>query len=202
VTDKLKALAVAFGRSFKFVSFLFWIFILDGIISFFFGMESSLAKFGLAPRSAMGLLGIITMPFLHANILHLLCNSISLWIMLIVLYLEFDDKFHMPDVMFKIIITSGILIWFFARGGGAIHIGASALVYGLTTYTFLAGFYHKNATLIAFSIALLFFNGPGLLLGVLPIDAVVSWEGHLFGAIAGLIVASSEQAKSRTGERV
>lgn len=197
MSDKLKALAVAFRRSFKFVSFLFWIFLLDGVITFFFGMESSLANFGLAPRSMMGLLGIITMPFLHANIIHLLCNSISLWIMLIVLYLEFDDKFHMPEVMFKIIGTAGILIWLFARGGGAIHIGASALVYGLTTYTFLAGFYYKKPLLIVFSIAILIFNGPGLLMGVLPLDAVVSWEGHMFGAIAGLVVASSEQVSRR-----
>ena len=196
MTDKLKALAVAFARSLAFVSFLFGIFVLDGVITLFFGQENSLANFGLTPRSAMGLLGIITMPFLHANALHLVLNSISLFIMLAVLYLEFNDKFHMPEVIFKIIGTSGILIWLFARGGGAVHIGASALVYGLTTYTFLAGFYHKRALLIVFSVSILIFNGPGLLLGVLPIDAVVSWEGHLLGAIAGLIAASSEVKSS------
>jgi len=192
----MKAIATAVGRSFSFVFFLFWIFVLDMTITFFIGEHQSLVNYGLAPRTTQGLLGIVTMPFLHASIGHLFCNSISLMVLLTVLYVEFSDKFHMPGLMFKLIVTSGILIWLFARGGGAIHIGASALVYGLTTYTFLAGFYHGKPSLIAFSVVLLVLNGPGLLMGVLPIDAIVSWEGHLLGAIAGLIVASSEKKES------
>jgi membrane associated rhomboid family serine protease len=192
----IRTLAVASERSLRFVAILWWIFIIDRVL--LYGLGVTLADWGLAPRTAQGLIGIVTMPFLHGNAWHILANSISLLCVLLILYLEFRDEFHMPEVIFKIIISSGILLWIFGRGN-AMHIGASALAYGLMTYTVTAGIMYRRASLIAFSVALLFFNGGGFIMGIIPTDPRVSWDGHLMGAIAGIIVASA--GKEPTNDR-
>lgn len=196
----LRTFATATERSFRFIAILWWIFFLDRLLMYGLGFE--LSQFGLAPRTVKGLIGIFTMPFLHGSVWHLAANSISLFCVLLILYLEFRDEFHLPEVIFKIIISSSILLWTFGRGD-AIHIGASALAYGLMTYTVAAGLMYRRASLIAFSVALLFFNGGGFIMGIIPTDPRVSWEGHLMGAIAGVIVASvgKEASSDRCPER-
>jgi len=189
-----RIIASATKRSLAFVAILWVVFSLECILQYF-GWD--LTNMGLVPRETRGLIGIITMPFLHGSIWHLVANSMSLLCVLIILYLEFDDAFHMPEVIFKIIISSGILLWIFGRSG-SIHIGASALGYGLIAYTVVAGFMYRRVSLIVYSIALLLFNGGGLLMGIIPLDPRISWEGHLMGAIAGVIVASAGKEPSRS----
>jgi len=188
----IRHIFTAFERSFRFIALIWWIYIIDFLICAVFGVQYSLNYFGLAPRTAQGLFGIVTMPFLHGNFLHIIENSMSLFVVLVPLYLELSDRFRMPEVIIKITVVSGSLLWFMGRGD-SIHIGASALVYGLIVYACIAGFKYKRLSLLAFGAAAIFFSGGGLLMGIIPSDPQVSWDGHLMGAIAGAIVIFSER---------
>ncbi|MCH8332232.1 MAG: rhomboid family intramembrane serine protease [Bacteroidetes bacterium] len=148
-----------------------------------FGLE--LGVFGIYPRTAHGLIGIVTSPLIHANLQdHLYLNSLPL-IILWTGILYFYRKIAM-NVFFWIYLISGIGVWIFARN--AYHIGASGLIYGLVAFIFFSGIIRKNASLLALSLFVTFIYG-GLIWGVLPSDPTVSWEAHLFGAIAGIICA-------------
>ena len=137
--------------------------------------------YGLVPRTLHGLIGIPLMPFLHRDWGHLLGNTIPLCILLFILLSSRRDYL---EVIVSIVIIGGILLWCFGRS--AVHIGASGLVYGLVAFLIASGFAERK--LVSMFIALLvgFLYGTTLFFGVLPTaGAAVSWDGHLFGAIAG-----------------
>jgi membrane associated rhomboid family serine protease len=144
-----------------------------------------LDDYGVVPRKLVGLAGILAMPFLHANLHHLLSNTIPLLILLILLA---GSRAESWEVVGIIAVLGGVLLWIFGRP--AVHIGASGLISGLTAFLVLAGFLEHR--LIPLLIALLvgFLYGGSLVLGILPrVGSQISWDGHLCGAIAGGIVA-------------
>jgi membrane associated rhomboid family serine protease len=141
--------------------------------------------FGLVPRTASGLIGIVTMPFLHGNWGHLMSNTVPLAILLFILCGLRNDVW---DVVGSIVIVGGVLLWCFGRD--AIHVGASGLVYGLMGFLIASGFAEKKFIPIVVSMVVGFFYGSSLLFGVLPTAGEsVSWDGHLCGAVAGVLTA-------------
>lgn len=141
--------------------------------------------FGLEPRRIGGLPGVAAMPFLHGGWGHLLANTPAL---LILLALLAGSRARSWLVVAWIVILSGGLLWLFGRS--AVHIGASGLVFGLITFLIAAGWFERRllAVLAAVVTAVLF--GGVLLTGVLPTaGANVSWDGHLCGAVAGVLTA-------------
>lgn len=143
-----------------------------------------LEQFGLHPRSFKGLAGILTLPFLHANLQHILANTVPLVVLLCLLA---GSRANSIDIVVFISVVAGVLLWIFGRS--AIHIGASVLVFGLIGFLVCAGFFEKRllSALIAIGVAVVY--GSTLFWGVLPLQTGVSWEGHLFGAIAGGAIA-------------
>jgi len=159
-----------------FLGVIWLVFILDRFMA--------LENFGLIPRTVRGLAGIVTLPFLHANLQHILANSIPLVVLLCLLA---GSRANSIDIVVFISVVSGVLLWLFGRD--AIHIGASVLVFGLIGFLVCAGFFEKRlmSALIAIGVAVVY--GSTLLSGILPLQRGVSWEGHLFGAIAGGAIA-------------
>lgn len=145
-----------------------------------FGVE--LYSLGVYPRSIYGALGIITSPFIHGDLHHLLANSVPM-VVLTSLYFFFYKKKY---IYILIWITAGFLTWVIGRPSW--HIGASSVIYGLASLLIFAGFFSKNFKLIVISIIVL-ISYSGLVWGIFPGDARISWEGHLSGVIAGLIWA-------------
>ena len=138
--------------------------------------------YGLVPRTAGGLIGIPLMPFLHGSWGHLLGNTIPLCILLFIL---FGSRRDYLEVILSIVTGGGILLWCFGRS--AVHVGASGLVYGLVAFLIASGFLERKPVSILVALLVGFLYGATLLFGVLPIAAAtVSWDGHLFGAMAGL----------------
>ena len=78
-------------------------------------------------------------------------------------------------------------MWAFARTG-TVHIGASGVIFSLITFLLASGIFRKNIKAILIALVILFLYG-GALWGVIPGQAGISWEGHLFGAIAGVLLA-------------
>ena len=138
--------------------------------------------FGLVPRTVWGLVGIPLMPFLHGNWTHLLGNTIPLCILLFILLSSRRDYLQ---VILGIVFFGGLLLWCFGRP--RIHVGASGLVYGLVAFLIASGLMERKPVAIFVAMLVGFLYGATLLFGVLPLGGEnVSWEGHLFGAIAGV----------------
>lgn len=172
---------------FAFVAILWGVYLLDFITPI------DLTDWGLAPRSLWGLAGIPLAPFLHASFSHLLGNSIPLIVLLVLLS---GSRQRTWATLCEITLLGGVLLWLFGRatsqieGEGIIHVGASGLIYGLIAFLIVAGFREKRLASMLVALLVGFLYGGTLLTGVLPsIGANVSWDGHLFGAVAGIIVA-------------
>lgn len=144
-------------------------------------------QWGLSPRRVLGLVGIASMTFLHKNLAHIGSNTIPLVVLLTLLA---GSRANSLQVVISIIVLGGTMLWIGGTTGN--HIGASLLIFGLITYLIATGLFEKK--LISFSIAMLVgvLYGIPLVRGVLPDffgNSDVSWDGHLCGAIAGVMVA-------------
>ena len=145
-----------------------------------------LNAWGVRPRSLGGLVGIPLMPFLHAGIGHLLSNTIPLAILLTLLA---GSRANSVQVVVELILLGGLLLWLFGRSSST-HVGASGLIYGLIAFLIVSGFREKRLVPLGIAILVGFLYGTTLVFGVLPsFDQRISWDGHLFGAIAGAAVA-------------
>ena len=154
---------------------------------FFVGLVApfKLDSFGVTPRTLVGLVGIPAMPFLHANLAHLLSNTIPLTVLLLLLA---GSKAKSWAIVAEIVLLGGVLLWLFGRQ--ATHVGASGLISGLIVFLMVSGFLEKRIVPLVISVAVGFLYGGTLLWGILPrLGSQVSWDGHLFGAIAGGIIA-------------
>ena len=140
---------------------------------------------GIYPRHLFGLPGIFFAPFLHANAGHLFFNSIPLVVLSDFLLMQGLHEYLTITV--EITLVSGILIWCFAKKG--LHIGASAVITGYWSFL-ICNMYHQinPSSIIVGAISLYYFIG--ILYGIFPAQKGVSWQGHLFGLLAGLIVNS------------
>ncbi|MCB0737473.1 MAG: rhomboid family intramembrane serine protease [Bacteroidetes bacterium] len=146
---------------------------------------ADVAHFGILPGKLAGLKGIITSPFIHADYGHLINNSVPLFVSGTLLFYFFDKiAIKVFPIMF---ISSGILTWIIARGN-SYHIGASGGIYGLVTFVIVAGVLSDKRSLGAISMLLTFLYGS-MIWGLIPIDYTISWEGHLAGAISGMLAA-------------
>ena len=146
--------------------------------------EVRLTHFGVYPRDPKGLIGILTMPLLHGDFSHLFNNSIPLLILGSSLFFFYKEV--ALRVSFWIYLMVGVWTWVYARE--AYHIGASGLLYGLFSFLLVSGFIRRNKQLISLSFAVIFLYGS-LVWGIFPIDVSISFEGHLWGFVAGVILA-------------
>ncbi|KTC75185.1 AraC family transcriptional regulator [Legionella birminghamensis] len=139
---------------------------------------------GIFPRKIIGLPGIVCAPFLHANFNHLFFNSIPLVVLSSFLLINGLDYFLI--VSMAITLISGFLIWCFAKPG--LHIGASAVITGYWSLLVSNIAEQGGLTAIILGVISLYYFA-GIFLGVFPGKKGVSWEGHLFGLIAGILVS-------------
>lgn len=147
-----------------------------------------LSKWGLIPHSTKGLIGILTMPFLHGDWEHLFANIPAVLVLGTALYYCYPTIAN--RVMLISWIASGLLTWCIGLPG-SIHVGASALIYSLNLFLIVSGFIRGNRMLIVISLIMVFLYG-GFLWGMIPALAKpqnISWEGHLSGAIVGILLA-------------
>ena len=165
-----------------FVGVLWIVFLLDLVV-----FPIDFKDFGLVPRSFTGLVGIVTMPFLHADFGHLMGNSVPLLILLMLLA---GSRARSWEIVGETVFFGGLLLWLFGRPAN--HIGASGLVFGLIAFLIVSGLLERRLLPLMVSLIVGFFYGGTLLSGILPgIDPKVSWDGHLCGAVAGALVAYS-----------
>lgn len=140
---------------------------------------------GVRPGITDGLTGVLFAPLLHAGWGHLIANTVPVLVLgFLVLLSGIGQALAVTAVVW---LVGGLGVWVVAPPN-TIHLGASILIFGWLVYLMLRGFFSRNAAQIAIGLIVLFLYG-GLLFGVLPGQAGVSWQGHLFGAIGGGLAA-------------
>jgi membrane associated rhomboid family serine protease len=144
-----------------------------------------LDRHGIHPRTVSGLPGIVTAPFLHSDFTHLVLNSLPFVILGGTVLLSGVRVFW--GVTIFITLVGGFGVWLFAQKFSN-HIGASGLIFGYLGFLLARGVFEKSWTSILIACAILIGYG-GLLFGVLPGQAGVSWQSHLFGFLAGIAAA-------------
>lgn len=140
--------------------------------------------FGLVPRTMPGLDGILAMPLLHGSFAHLIANSVPLLLMGGLLAVTATRA--LVAVNGVIIGLGGLLVWLF--GSTAIHVGASGLIFGWFGFLVMRGVVDRSLVTLGTAILVGAVYGS-ILWGVLPGQSGVSWEAHLFGALAGVVAA-------------
>ena len=148
-------------------------------------MNNELDQYGVQPREAEGLLGILFAPVLHGGWDHLSANTLPALVLgFLVLFSGIVRGLEVTAVIW---VVGGLGVWLVAPSD-TVHLGASVLIFGWLVYLMVRGIFTRRAGEIILGMVLFFMYG-GLLLGVLPGQPGISWQGHLFGAIGGALAA-------------
>jgi len=138
----------------------------------------------IVPRTSGGLVGLATAPFVHANLAHLAAN-LPPFLVLGALVLRHGES-HFVAVALIIAFAQGVLLWLLGRK--AAHVGMSGVIFGFLGYLLALAWFTRATPDLAIAAAVLIFYG-GMLAGVAPARGATSWEGHLFGLLAGVATA-------------
>ena len=161
-----------------------------------------LEHYGILPRNLTGLRGIPLSVFLHADFSHLISNTGPLVVLGGLISLRGAKRLLLSSVF--ITLVSGAFVWLMAGvvSEYGIHIGASGLVFGYFGYLAARALYERSLNSILISVAVIVLYGT-IIFGIFPTTEFVSWEGHLFGLIAGVLYAGlvgKEDTKSKEAE--
>jgi membrane associated rhomboid family serine protease len=150
-----------------------------------YAVPVDLRLYGLRPRHIDGLWGILSSPFLHGNLNHLIANTGALFVLLTAA-LAYSRKLALVAVLI-ITVLGGGLVWIFGKAD-TIHIGASGIIFGLIGFLIFIGLFRREWRALAVSMAIFFLYG-GAILSLLDNTPGISWEGHAFGFLAGCLAA-------------
>ena len=140
---------------------------------------------GIRPHDADGLTGIVFAPFLHAGWGHLIGNTVPF--LLLGGMIALSGLARVAATTAIVALVGGLGVWLFASAGSD-HIGASGIVFGYATYLIARGLFSRNLLHLVVGAVVLGVYGSTLLFGVAPRDGI-SWQGHLFGGIGGIVAA-------------
>lgn len=148
-------------------------------------LGNRLNTYGIRPRRLEGLGGIIIAPLLHGDLAHLATNTIPFmalgWFIMV---RRLEDFFIVTAIVW---LVSGLGVWLVAPSKTN-HIGASGLVFGYLGFLLFRGYFERSPVAIALAVLAGLLYG-GSIWGLLPIRQGRSWQGHLFGLLAGAFTA-------------
>ena len=178
---------VSFWASLRLPAYFIGIIWLVHICQTVFNLD--LGWWGIYPREAFGLRGILFAPVLHENWEHLISNSVPFFVCATMIIYFFPRVALRSFIV--IYFVTGFCVWLFARTG-VFHIGLSYVVYGLVSFIFWTGIFRRSIRSIILALIIVTLYS-GMFAGVLPTTEVlqrhISWESHLIGGIIGIIVA-------------
>lgn len=168
--------------------FLMWL-----VFSIEFFAQIDLGWLGIKPRTLEGIPGIFFAPLIHGSLSHLISNSIPLLFLGSMIFFFYERIGGV--VFFRCYFITNILVWLLSPRV-SYHIGASGLIYGLSSFLIFFGFLRKEFWSLVISLVVLVLYG-GLFYGILPLFPGVSWESHLSGAIVGMYTAIDLRKRKR-----
>lgn len=147
-------------------------------------LDERLQANGIEPRNRSGIDGIAYSPFLHLGWPHLIANTVPFLVLGGLVTLWGWRRWVAVTVI--VVVLGGAATWLLARSGN--HIGASGLVFGYFGFLIGAVFFERRLWPIVPAAIAVFAYGSAVVGGLVPTDGV-SWEGHAFGAVAGIVAA-------------
>lgn len=147
-------------------------------------LDGRLDRFGIRPRRFDGLDGIVFSPFLHGGFGHLIANTLPFLLLGVAIAIGSARRFLVVTAI--VAVVGGLGTWL-TGPANSVHIGASGLVFGFVTYLVSRGIFARNLAYLAGGLVVLMVYG-GVLWGLLPRPGI-SWQGHLFGAVGGIVAA-------------
>jgi membrane associated rhomboid family serine protease len=148
-------------------------------------LDGRLDRNGIEPRELDGLDGIVWAPFLHADWQHLIGNTIPFLLLGIAIALGGVARLILVVVIVAVI--GGLGTWLIAPSN-TVHIGASGIVFGFAGYLVARGVFSRSPLQLLLGVVVVVVWGATLLQGLVPEDGI-SWQGHLFGAVGGVVAA-------------
>ena len=142
------------------------------------------SSYSIFPRDFSGLTGLVFGPMLHSSFEHLFYNTSALLVLATALFYEYPRS--AKQVFLIIYFSSGLGVWLFARE--SYHLGASGLTHGMMFFLFIVGVIRRDKPAMAISMIVFFLYGS-MIWTVLPTEEHISFESHLFGALAGTLCA-------------
>jgi membrane associated rhomboid family serine protease len=190
ISRELKTHATLLG---SFVALIWAIEIVDFVI-----FRGALDSLGVRPRTLSGLVGIALAPFLHVGFAHLAANTVPLIVLgWLIMLRDTRDFFTVSAVT---ALVSGLGVWL-VGATYSVHLGASGVIFGYFGFLLLRGYFERSILSIALSLLVGFLYG-GMIWGVFPTQLRVSWEGHLFGFLGGVLAAWLMAGRFRTRGRL
>jgi len=147
--------------------------------------SNSLDTDGIIPRNVGHLWGILTAPFIHGSFQHLISNTIPLVFMGVIIAMRGAARLALVTVI--VIVVGGLGTWLISPANEYIF-GASGVVFGYAAYLLTRGFFDRSAIELLTGVVVCAIWGGALLASLVPHQGV-SWQGHLCGAIGGVIAA-------------
>jgi membrane associated rhomboid family serine protease len=178
-TDRAPRSLVALQVIVGFVALLYVVELVDTLLG------HRLDEAGVRPRQADGLDGIAFAPLLHSGWPHLLANTVPLLVFGFLILLAGVSRWLAVTAV--VWVVGGVGTWLVSPPN-TLTIGASVLAFGWLVYLLLIGIFSRTVWQVLVGIALLVLYGS-VLLGVLPGQPGISWQGHLFGAVGGALAA-------------
>jgi len=158
--------------------------------------QGGLSALGVHPRTLYGLVGILFAPFLHGSFAHLMSNTLPL--VVLGFFVMLRRKRDLAYVSLLSALVGGLGTWLIAPSA-TVHVGASVLVFGYLGYLLVRGVLERSFWSIAGSVAVFFLYG-GALFGILPGEAGISWQSHLFGLLGGVLAARALTSRTKAPE--
>ncbi|MEL6490938.1 MAG: rhomboid family intramembrane serine protease [Cyanobacteria bacterium J06634_6] len=147
--------------------------------------------FGIRPRQPIGLLGVVFSPLFHRDFGHLLANTLPFLVLgwLILVQGELGTAADFYTITIIILLIGGLGTWLFGRE--AIHLGASGLIFGYIGFLLISGYEGPTLLTVGFAAIVLLMYGNQLW-SMIPSsgDKTISWEGHLFGFMGGVVAGT------------
>jgi membrane associated rhomboid family serine protease len=141
---------------------------------------------GIISRNVSHFWGILTSPFIHASFQHLVANTVPFIFLGAIIALHGARR--LLTVTGFIVVIGGLGTWIIGPGGDTSTIGASGVVFGYATYLLTRGFFDRSIWELAVGLIVGVIWGAVLISSLIP-HSGVSWQGHLCGGIAGVLVA-------------
>jgi membrane associated rhomboid family serine protease len=146
--------------------------------------QHGLDTLGILPRQPIGLRGILFAPFLHGSFAHLIANTVPFIVLGWLVMAQSIADFAIVSMI--CMVVGGLGTWAFAANG--LHIGASGVIFGYLGFLLARAYFDRR--LSSGAIALVVGSTYGTVLwGIFPSTPGISWEGHLFGFLAGILAA-------------
>jgi membrane associated rhomboid family serine protease len=149
-------------------------------------------QLGVQARTPAGLWpGLALAPLLHLNMEHLLANTIPFLILGGLVALRSPWQF--VAVTAAGVIGGGLVAWLLGPPG-SVAVGASGVVFAYFGWLIGRGIRERSLVAIAVAVPAVVLYG-GLIWGLSPVQTGISWQDHLGGLLAGLLLARAWPVK-------